>query len=107
MANWKFKQGESHNVYFVIQRNGVLVDVSGATASFAVKKHKTDTSAIISKADAAFDKSSATSGTISVRLSGTDTGIAAGKYIGELKLIFAQDIDISEDIYIEIESSNF
>lgn len=107
MTDWKFKQGESHNVYFNIKRNGSAVDVSGATASFAVKKHKDDATAIISKADAAFDKTNALTGSISVRLATTDTDIDAGEYVGELKLIFTHDVDISEDINIEILQSNF
>lgn len=106
-TTWKFKQGESHNVYFTIKRNGDPVDVSGTSLSLVVKKHKDDEDAVIEKDDQDFNMTNAASGLVYVRIGSVDTAIDEGIYIGELKVEFADDVDISDDIVIEIIKSGF
>jgi len=101
------KQKEAKTVKFTIKDEaGNVVDVSGATLSFQVKKSKSDTTPKISKTDTDFDKAQAASGIVTVNLTTTDTNLDPGVYVAELKIEFtATNIDKSADIVFEIQQA--
>ena len=103
-----FKQKEAKTVRFTCTSGGAAVDLSTATLSFMVKQNKleSDGQAKISKTNASFGVVDAADGVVTVDLSATDLALAAGKYIGELKVVFsASNIDKSDDIDVVIESA--
>jgi len=101
VADVTIKQGEAKTLKFIVTNGG---DLSATTVKFAAKRQKRDTTYVVEKADAAFDKSEAATSILYVPLSATDTNQTSGFYYGELKITFAADnIDKSADIIIEIE----
>lgn len=106
MVGVKFKRKEAKTLRFTVRSGGGIVDLTTATLQFNVKKHKSETTAVISKADAVFDKTLALSGIVTVELSMTDLDQTPGDYVGELKTTFsASNIDKSADIPIEIQKA--
>ena len=103
------KKGEGKNVQFTITRNNAVIDLSTAVFTFAVKDDYDDTTYLIEKADASFDKSQATVGIVSVNLSATDTDIASGKYKAELRTVITADTDVDKSVEIPftVEKSIF
>ena len=108
-GNITVKQGEAKTLTLTVKsRYGAVVDISGATLTLGVKRKKTDTSPIISKVDADFDKTQAALGIVSVYLSATDTDQLEDDYVGELKCSWAGTpamIDKSADFTISIKRS--
>ena len=103
----KLKQGEAKTVIFTVtDSDGVAVDLSEATLLLGVKKAKSDTAYTFSKEDAAFVKSRADEGIVSVDLSAADTNQTEGTYIGELKCSWTSPtatVEKSEDFYFQIK----
>lgn len=106
MADVTLKQKEAKTIRFTVKdADGAAVDLSG-TLQFDIKRHKRDTSATVTKADAAFDKTLAALGIVTVPLSSTDLDLEYGDYVGEFKITFsATNIDKSADISIEIQQA--
>lgn len=107
MADVTVKQKEAKTVRFTVtDADGSAVDLSTSTLQFDIKRHKRDTTALVTKADAVFDKTSAALGIVTVPLSETDLDQAYGDYVGELKIVFSgSNIDKSADISIEIQKA--
>lgn len=103
----KLKVGEAKKITFTVtDSDGVVINLTGATCTFAMKRNKTDAVAVVTKNDVNFDKTDGANGIVSVVLTASDTTRAVGEYIGELKVaIDANNIDKSDDIHITIESS--
>jgi hypothetical protein len=99
------KQGEAKTITFTVtDALGIAEDISQATLLLGVKKNKTDVAYILSKEDAAFDKTAAATGVVTVDLSATDTNQTEGTYIGELKCAWAGPIiKKSEDFFFQIK----
>jgi hypothetical protein len=103
--NLLLKQQEAKRITLTLTEEGAPVDLTGATLTLGVKKSKSDAEFAFSKADAAFNKSQAANGIISVFLSSSDLDQEAGVYVGELKIAFADPdgtIDKSADLGIVI-----
>lgn len=104
------KQGEQKNLVLTVKDAlGQLVDLSGATLFLGFKSKKSDTSYAFSKTDTDFTTTNAASGEVVVQLTDTDTA-TAGKFIGELKVIFdegqaTETIEKSVDFYLYIEQA--
>jgi hypothetical protein len=108
MSNIIFKQGESKTINITVKDSlNVAVNLSGATLTLGVKASKNDTSYAITKDDTAFNKDLAASGIVSVPLTATDTNIAEGDYIGELKCSWASGATInkSTDFLLQIKKA--
>jgi hypothetical protein len=102
------KQAEAKTIRFTVKgAAGVVVDLSAATLLFGVKKDKSDTAYTFSKLDAAFGKTQAALGIVTVELSATDTNQPPGTYIGELKCSWMGGavIDKSADFYLQIKQA--
>jgi hypothetical protein len=103
------KQGEAKTIAITVtDAAGAAVDLSGATLTLGVKKTKADASFAIEKDDTDFDKAQAASGIISVNLEETDTDLAEGTYVGELKCEWTgppEVIDKSADFFIQIKGA--
>ena len=106
----RLKQGEAKTITLTATRQyGEVVDLTGATLFFGVKRHKKDTAYIFSKVDAEFDKTQQVLGIVTVDLSITDTTQAVADYHGELECTWAGTVvkvDKSlNEIVISIERS--
>ncbi len=101
------KQGEAKTVTFTVKDTlGTAVDISAATLLLGVKKSKSDTAYIFSKADADFDKSQAAAGIVAVNLSAADTNQPEATYTGELKISWAGPvIKKSEDFFFRVKQA--
>lgn len=107
------KQGEAKTITFTItDADGVAVDVSAATLSFAMKGDRDDASVLVSKEDGDFGKAQAVSGIVTLPLDSDDTnqtiadGLTEKEFIGELKIAFsASNTDLSDDITIKINKA--
>ena len=103
------KQGEAKNLTLTVKTaSGAAVDLSAATLLLGVTKSPVDTAYTFSKDDAAFDKSQAAQGIVTVNLTATDTGRPEGTYIGELKCSWAGPpavVDKSADFYLQIKQA--
>lgn len=99
------KKGEAKTLQFTLTRGGVAIDLSAATFEFGVKDNVEETSFLIQKLDASFDKTNAVNGIVTVILTVTDTNIDVGNYIAELKtiLIAGDDVDKSQTLDFEVE----
>lgn len=105
MSTITLKQKEAKTIRFTVtDSDGDVVDLSTSTLKFNVKKHKRETTSVIAKVDANFDKTSAALGIVSVVLSSTDLDLAWGDFVGELMITFsATNIDKSADITVVIQ----
>ncbi len=101
------KQGEAKTVTFTVTgADGMAVNLSAATLLLGVKAAKNDAAYALSKLDAAFDKTQAALGIVSVNLSTTDTNLAEKTYIGELKCSWIGPpavVNKSADFYLQIK----
>jgi len=106
MTSLIMKQGEAKTITFTVtDSDAAAVDCSSTTCSFIVAKKKGGT-AIISKADGDFDKTSAATGVLTITISGTESNIDDSDYLSELKITFtSSNIDKSEDIVFNIKKS--
>jgi hypothetical protein len=106
MSKITIKSGEAKTVIITVKdADGNLVDLSAATLLLGSKKDKADAAYAFSKDDAAFDKSQAAQGIVSVDLTTTDTNHDEGTYIGELKCSWTGPpavVDKSADFYFQI-----
>lgn len=105
MAKIILKQGEAKTLTLtVIDQNGAAVDLSGATLLLGVKKDKADAAYTFSKLDAAFTKTLAAQGVVTVDLTATDTNQPEATYIGELRCAWGGGAvtEKSADFYIQI-----
>jgi len=100
MASITVKQKEAKTITFTITSDGSAVDVSSAVLSFQVKENKDD-AAVISKTDEDFDKTSASSGIVTLNLSDTDLDLEAITYTAELKTVFEASVNIDKSVDIE------
>lgn len=109
MPSITMKKGEAKTIAFLIKRNGVPLDMSGMSPTFkwAVKRQREDSSYLLEKADAAFDKTDIATGYAKVTVTVNDTAsIAEGTYVSELKTtLAADDVDKSEVIDFTLEKS--
>jgi hypothetical protein len=81
------KQGEAKTLTLTITDDyGAAVDLSSATLALGVKLTKRETSYAFEKIDSDFNKTLALQGVVSVFLTSTDTNLAHGIYVGELKV---------------------
>jgi hypothetical protein len=102
------KQREAKTLRFTCISAGAAVDLSTATLAFMVKGSKSDldASAKISKSDADFGKTLASTGIVTLPLSSIDLNQTPGRYYAELKITFdATNIDKSADMIFVIEQS--
>jgi len=101
------KKGEAKTLKFTYtDLSGDAVDVSGATFSFVVKSSKAETSYLIEKTDANFDKSGAENGIVSVILNETDLAQDPAVYFAEIRAHWSSDnSDLSKDIKLTIEQA--
>ena len=82
----RLKQGEAKTITLTVTRAyGEVVDLTGSTLFFGVKRSKKDTAYIFSKVDADFDKAQQALGIVKVNLLTADTGQAEADYHGELE----------------------
>jgi len=101
------KQGEGKNFKFTVtDSDGAVVDITTSTLTFTVKRKKSDSTALIEKLDAVFDKTDAVNGIAKVNLDEDDTNLSPRQYIAELKVYFsASSVEKSQDIIIIIEQA--
>jgi len=106
MAEITMKQGEAKTITFTVtDSDGVAIDCSSTTLSFVVVE-QSGQPAKISKVDSDFNKTNATTGILTVPISGADSDIQSMVYIGELKIIFnSTNINKSVNIDFIIERS--
>lgn len=105
MAKIILKQGEAKTLTLTVtDQSGVAVDLSGATLLLGVKKDKGEVAYIVSKLDAAFTKTLAELGVVTVNLSATDTNQPEGTYTGELRCAWGDGAvtEKSADFYLQI-----
>jgi len=104
MASIALKQREAKTIAFIISGTFSL-----ATASFRFgfkKKKDAGLTATVLKTYSDFDLTDLVSRKIKISLSGTDTDIDSGYYLGELEITFnASNLDKSADIGVEIVKS--
>jgi hypothetical protein len=109
MAKLILKQGEAKTIRMTVKdSSGAPVDLSEATLFLGVKKAKTDDQYAFSKEDAAFDKSRAAEGIVSLSLAAADTNQAEATYIGELRCSWPgppEVVDKSTDFFIQIRQA--
>ncbi len=109
MPNLILKQGEAKTLTLTVKDgSGAAVDLSTATLLLGVKKSKSDTAYTFFKDNAAFDRSRAAEGIVSVNLSATDTNQDETTYVGELKCSWAGPppaIAKSGDFYFQIKQA--
>jgi hypothetical protein len=109
MPDLILKQGEAKNLTLTVKTgSGGAVDLSTATLLLGVKKSATDAAYTFMKEDAAFDKSQAAQGIVTVNLNAVDTGQPEGTYVGELKCAWAGPpalVDKSADFYLQIKAA--
>jgi hypothetical protein len=97
------KQREAKILEFAILADGVAVDLSTATLSFAAKLKLSDTEFSIEKSNADFDVAEADAGIVSVLLDADDLDLAPGTYRGELRIEFSDGaIDKSDTMEITV-----
>jgi hypothetical protein len=101
------KQGEAKTITFTVKdAAGVVVNLSAATLTLGIKKLKTDAAYAISKADTDFSKTLASSGIVSVNLTGTDTNQPEGTYVGELKCAWTGPVvKKSDDFFLQVKQA--
>ena len=101
------KQGEAKTITFTVKDAlGFPVDLSAATLLLGVKMDKSEVDYTFSKLDAAFDKTQAAQGIVTVVLTATDTNQPEATYIGELKCAWTGSvIKKSEDFFFQIKRS--
>ena len=106
-AKLAMKQGEAKTITFTVKdAAGVVVDLSAAILTLGFKKDKADTAYALAKATAAFGKTLASTGVVTVNLTETDTNLAEGTYVGELKCAWTGPvINKSCDFYLQIKSA--
>jgi hypothetical protein len=99
------KQGEAKMISFTVRdAQGAGVDLSGAALLLGVKKDKSDSDYLFSKADQDFDKSQAVNGMVTVNLAAADTNQPEATYIGELRCAWdGPVIKKSEDFFLQIK----
>lgn len=108
MAKITLKRGEAKIINMTVKdSDGVVVNLSEATLTLGVKALKSDTTYSLSKSDSSFDKTSATSGIVSVAVTSTDTSISEGDYIGELKCSWSSGVTINKtaDFVLQIKAA--
>jgi hypothetical protein len=99
------KKGESKTYSFLIKRNGVAYNMSSLdpapTFKWAVKVEREDSSYILEKLDAAFDKADLSTGYVHLTITASDTAaLEPGSYVSELKSTFTTD-DIDKSTVID------
>jgi hypothetical protein len=103
------KQGEAKVVTLTVtDEAGALVNLSAATLTLGVKAHASDLLFVIQKANTDFDKTAAASGVVKVPLTATDTNLAPGDYVGELKAEWASSpvvIEKTINFYLQIRQA--
>ena len=100
------KQGEAKRVTCSVTQDGEAVNLTGATLFLGVEKYRTDADYALSKNDAAFNKTQAAGGIVSVFLDSADLDLEPWSYVGELKIAFADPdgtIDKSADLLLEVK----
>ena len=108
MSRVILKQGEAKTLTLTVtDQSGAAINLSAATLTLGVKKAKSDTTYALTKADAAFGKAQAALGIVTVALAATDTNLAEGIYIGELKCSWSAGavIEKSADFYLQIKGA--
>lgn len=97
------KQGEGKWIRFNVTLDGVAVNLSAATLRFVLKSKYSDTTYLIEKEDADFDKASAASGIVRINLTATETAaLAARNYLGELEAVFVAESDLDKSATITV-----
>jgi len=101
------KTGEAKTILMVVlDSTGKAVDLSAATLLLGVKKDKSETAYKFSKLDAAFDKTLAANGVVSVHVTAADTTLPEATYVGELKCAWAgppEVVDKTADFSLQIK----
>jgi hypothetical protein len=109
MGKLILKQGEAKTLTLTVKDGkGVPVNLTAATLFLGVKKSKSDADYALSKDNAAFDRSQAAQGIVSVSLSAVDTAGEEATYIGELKCSWPGPpavVDKSADFYLQIKQA--
>jgi hypothetical protein len=103
------KSGEAKTITLTVTDDaGAAVNISAATLLLGVKKSKDDAAYTFSKLDAAFDKSQAALGIVTVALTSADTVQTEGTYYGELKCSWVGPpavVNKSADFFLVIKQS--
>ena len=108
MSKVTIKQGEAKTLTLTVtDQSGAAINLSAATLTLGVKKAKSDTAYAITKADAAFGKTQAALGIVTVPLTAIETTLAEGTYVGELKCSWSAGavIEKSADFYLQIKGA--
>ena len=105
-------QGEGKWFRFSVTRNGVPIDVTALECSFVVAQSYDDTSYLIEKETADFDKSLGATGILRLNVtSGESLAITEGTYKAELKVVLSgeagEEVDIRRNIDFVIRESLF
>ena len=99
----RLKQGEAKTITLTVTRAyGEVVDLTGSTLFFGVKRNKKDTAYIFSRVDADFDKAQQALGIVKVNLLTTDTGQAEADYHGELECSWSGTVPMIDKSINEI-----
>lgn len=105
MADLTIMQGEGKTIPLTYtDAAGDVVDLTGATLSFAMKKNYTAT-AVISKADADFtDRTEEADGIVRFTVTETETNITPGAYLAQAKAYWtATNSDLSLLMVVEVQ----
>jgi hypothetical protein len=90
MVKLILKQGEAKTLTLTVRDGGgSAVDLTAATLFLGVKRSKSDADYAFFKDHAAFNRSRAAEGIVSVSLSTADTNLEETIYVGELKCSWA------------------
>ena len=99
----KRKEGKEIE-FFYKDAVGDPIDVSTATFSLVIKRHKDEEAYLVQKQDGDFDKSEGANGIATVVLTPTNLDLEPGIYVGEIECNFGLDVvDRSKDLIIKIE----
>jgi len=105
MADINLKQKEVKTVTFTYSSGVAGSSIDAATLTFEVKEDIDDTSAVITIADAGFNKDDSANRIVSCVLASSDTN-RNGDFVGELKSAFtATNVDKSPTFSIHIDKA--
>jgi protease II len=105
-------QGEGKWFRFLVTRNGVPIDVTALECSFVVATNYEDTTYLLEKETADFDKNLGASGILRMNVtSGESLAFDEGTYKAELKVVLSgeagEEVDIRRNIDFKIRESLF